>query len=287
MIVYYNGFWSGFHTNQDPVNEPFFTKLLTLVFNKPVSSTKDIYNADILIESIFTDNPAIKIRTWKYSILFSGESRATTNIDLYSLVLWTKNNMPRFVALPLFIPYIECNKLENNIRFKRDIITVPSKMVCAIISNPHGHIRNTFINRLEARGVHIINGGSYKNTLGYTIPGPYNSKSMIDFISQYKFVMSMENSYDDYYITEKIIHGLVAGTIPIYWGTDKVFEYFNNDRFLYLKDSTIESMDSIIDSMINITDNEYLIMVNKPSFSKHAFLDPIVKSVQKELMLTQ
>ena len=281
MFIYYSGFWNGFHTNQDPVNETFFNKLLTMVFNKHIRSTKDIYNADILIESIFTDTPVIQSKAWKYSILFSGESRITANTDLYSVVLWIKNDYLKYIALPLFIPYLECNNLDNTIRSTRSINIVPSKMVCAIISNPCGQVRNTFIDLLEARGVHVINGGSYKNTLGYTIPGPYNSKYMIDFISQYKFVISMENSYGEYYISEKIIHGFVAGTVPIYWGTDKVFEYFNKERFLYLKDDNAESINTIIDYMVNITDQQYLEIVNKKVLIKDNLLDPIIESIQK------
>ena len=31
----------------------------------------------------------------------------------------------------------------------------------------YGIVRNTFINTLNARGIHVINGGSYNNTLEF------------------------------------------------------------------------------------------------------------------------
>ena len=37
-----------------------------------------------------------------------------------------------------------------------------------------------------------------------------------------KFIISMENSIGDTYITEKVLHGLLADTIPIYWGTNNI-----------------------------------------------------------------
>ena len=186
MFIYYNGFWNGFHSKEDPVNEGFFTKLISMVFNQSVSSTDDIYKADILIESIFTDIPVIQSKSWNYSILFSGESRISLNANLYSTVLWMNNDYPKFIALPLFIPYLECNNLENILRHSKNINRVPSKMVCVVNSNSGAHVRNSFINTLSLRGIPVINGGCYENTLGYVIPGPYNSKSLIDFISEYK-----------------------------------------------------------------------------------------------------
>jgi len=284
MQAYYNGFWNGFHTKHDPVHEGFFSDLLTKVFELPVKRTTSIEDADILVESIFTNSPAIKLKAWKYSILFSGESRISSESELYSAVLWIKNDLPKYVALPLFIPYITCNNLEVQLRAPKSIVSVPTKMACAVISNPLGAVRNSFIDALQARGICVINGGSYKNTLGHTIGGSYNSSSMIDFMKQFKFVISMENSSGEYYITEKIIHGMVAGTVPIYWGTEKVFEYFNKDRFLYLNDDSHVSINNLIDSMLSMTDDQYLYIVNQPTIIKEELLGPIIDKLKGSIM---
>ena len=43
----------------------------------------------------------------------------------------------------------------------------------------------------------------------------------------------MENSYNHGYITEKLFNGLLAGCIPIYYGTEEVFDIFNSNAFIY------------------------------------------------------
>ena len=73
--------------------------------------------------------------------------------------------------------------------------------------------------------MHITYAGRYKNNIGIACPAPYNTKEFSDFVSKFKFVISMENSREDTYITEKVIHGLRAKTIPVYWGSTRVNQY--------------------------------------------------------------
>ena len=52
----------------------------------------------------------------------------------------------------------------------------------------------------------------------------------------YRFTIVIENcKYDNYY-TEKITDAFATGTIPVYWGTDNVFEVFNPDGIIRLTD---------------------------------------------------
>lgn len=53
-------------------------------------------------------------------------------------------------------------------------------------------------------------------------------------VSQYKYSLVIENSMDDYYISEKIFDSLVCGTMPIYYGSDKIFEVVPKEWFYYL-----------------------------------------------------
>jgi hypothetical protein len=77
----------------------------------------------------------------------------------------------------------------------------------------------------------------------------------------------MENTKIGHYITEKIINGFRAGTIPIYWGSQHVTKYFNSKRFLIIEDTSDSSMNSVIDKMVNMSDEEYLQIVNEPIFN--------------------
>mgnify|MGYP000088050997 FL=1 len=74
-------------------------------------------------------------------------------------------------------------------------------MVCAIISNPKGNIRNKFLDKLEQK-TEVVYGGSFRNNIGYNLQGDHNSIELINFMKQFKFVITMENNKEDYYIQE-------------------------------------------------------------------------------------
>ena len=54
-----------------------------------------------------------------------------------------------------------------------------------------------------------------------------------DAFSNYRFVLSMENSAQTGYISEKIFIGFLSGAIPIYSGTELIFDIFNKDAFIF------------------------------------------------------
>lgn len=44
----------------------------------------------------------------------------------------------------------------------------------------------------------------------------------------------MENSNDSYgYVSEKILHAFLAGSVPIYFGSRLVFDIFNAEAFIF------------------------------------------------------
>ena len=49
----------------------------------------------------------------------------------------------------------------------------------------------------------------------------------------YKYCLCMENAKSRHYITEKIIMAFLGGCIPIYYGTQEVWEVFNAKAFIY------------------------------------------------------
>tara|TARA_R110002012_G_scaffold235262_2_gene409113 strand:- start:142 stop:969 length:828 start_codon:yes stop_codon:yes gene_type:complete len=52
----------------------------------------------------------------------------------------------------------------------------------------------------------------------------------------YRFTVVIENCKHNNYYTEKITDAFATGTIPVYWGSDSVFETFNPDGILELTD---------------------------------------------------
>lgn len=85
----------------------------------------------------------------------------------------------------------------------------------------------------------------------------------------YKFVISAENVDEPGYVSEKLMHALLADSIPIYWGSKSVKELWrglNPNRFLYVKD--YGSLDELWDVVeyLDHNDTAYLSMVNQPIF---------------------
>ena len=42
----------------------------------------------------------------------------------------------------------------------------------------------------------------------------------VSIIADYKFVLALENSICPDYVSDKFFHGLISGTVPIYFGTE-------------------------------------------------------------------
>jgi hypothetical protein len=82
----------------------------------------------------------------------------------------------------------------------------------------------------------------------------------INFISQYKFTISFENSSFDGYTTEKLIQPMSVNSIPIYWGNPSVESDFNPQSIIILPDDSLQSIRKIIDYIIYLdkNDQEYI-----------------------------
>ena len=57
-------------------------------------------------------------------------------------------------------------------------------------------------------------------------------------MAPYKFAITMENTQELGYLSEKIFSGVLAGTVPIYFGAPDVASYLNTDRFVFCNIST-------------------------------------------------
>ena len=97
---------------------------------------------------------------------------------------------------------------------------------------------------------------------------PRRLMDLTDIYRQYKFVITMENTEAEDYITEKLLLGLAADTIPLYFGACNVSDYFNPDRFLSY-DQEGRSWKRLIERVkfLDTHDDEYLSMLYKPKQS--------------------
>ena len=71
----------------------------------------------------------------------------------------------------------------------------------------------------------------------------------VRYYSTYQFVLAIENQWLEGYFTEKLINPILAGSIPLYWGHPKVFDYINKKRVIYLPDYTHPELFAYLDEL--------------------------------------
>ena len=148
-----------------------------------------------------------------------------------------------------------------------------------VVSNAQADpIRDAFFEKLCAYKK-VDSGGYYKNNIG-TKDG---IQDKLAFTSERKFSITFENSKVDGYVTEKILEGFSAHTIPIYWGCQEVVKYFNPEAFIYI--SGPEDVDAAIE-MIKYLDNNdeaYLNMLSQPALVSTDIADQVYQEMEEFL----
>jgi len=276
--VYFNGFWGGFIERTDPISVDFFTNLLFDIYGEQVSITESLDDANILVECAFTNKYFVNYKAWDASFLFTGESYHNAPKNTYSsytCILGPEQTGGNFVAFPFYVLYMKL--YPHNMAFS-PTKSITNNNTAAVIGYHHDSARCHFLEALEKR-MPVLYGGRYKNNIGGRIEGHFASDSLCDFYKGAKFVVTMENTKIGHYITEKLINGLRAGIIPIYWGSSHIAEYFNTKRFLILEDDSVEQIDAVIDKMANMSDEEYFRIVNEPIFNTGVDFDTIYNNI--------
>jgi hypothetical protein len=253
MYIYCNGFWNGFKECTDGINFSFFKHILENIFCEKIQLSENLEISDILLESHF-GNSLLFSKNWKHSLFFSGEGLhgLPKNSASYTFVLGGIDSGKNFIACPLYIIYEYCKPYTYN----KQIDKVPERDILAVISANHANsFRNNFIEELQQRGFSVDFGGSYKNNIGGSISGNWYTSEIQDVQSNYKLILALENSKQDYYITEKIINPLRAGTIPVYYGSENIDKFINKERIVIINENNIEQTFSEIGRLL--TDKDY------------------------------
>lgn len=134
------------------------------------------------------------------------------------------------------------------------------KFACMVVSNARAKERIEFFHQLS-KYKKVDSGGRYLNNVG----GPVANK--MDFIRDYKFVISFENSSYPGYTTEKLIEPMLVNSIPVYWGNTEVGKDFNTRSFVHVNRfaSYKEAVEYIIE--LDTDDAKYRQMVAEPWFT--------------------
>jgi len=141
------------------------------------------------------------------------------------------------------------------------------KRLCSYIqSNPWQPARTQFVTELIKSG-YCDSAGPHLNTTGYVIPRDRALK--MQYFSEGKFGIAMENGSHPGYVTEKLIDCYYAHTVPIYWGNRAVSRDFNPKSMIYV--DSISTVDDIV--ALSKNKNAYLDMLGASPFNANMLPD--------------
>ena len=256
--VYYNNFWTNYDSR-------FHNLLFSKIFGVEVVEVANYLEADILCNSVNKNNPhLLDKKPWKFTFLITYEnhygwgSPSVDNLNLYSCIISSFSGLKNQIIFPYFLERV----FDKGDIFSK-VNTVPNKTICAVMRNGQSRFRNNFLNLLD-KSTRVDYGGPYKNNMGSIVGGNHQDDELLKFYKQYKFVIAIENSKGDHYITEKIFNALKAGVIPIYWGSQNIGLYVNPKRFIHIKNESMDEMMRVVNLIQNMTDTEFNSMVSEP-----------------------
>lgn len=196
---------------------------------------------------------------------------------------------PRNLRLPFYVYQATPDELVVDSTPAEDVLKTKTKFCAFVVSNQNtkrGSKRVDFFHKLS-RYKKVDSGGRVLNNIGY------NVQDKIAFLRDYKFVIAFENRSYRGYTSEKIVHGMKARCMPIYWGNPGIEEDFNPRSFVNVHD--FSSLDEAVDYVVSLDQDDglYLKALREPYFSDNkpnifyntgrlgAFLKEIVENPER------
>jgi len=150
-----------------------------------------------------------------------------------------------------WIPVVYCrikyfNSIYNNFDFIRKRTNFKDKKFCLFTSrNLLNNNKKIIYNELSKFGKIDTLDMFDKRVKNKTC---YNSIELLELYNEYKFVLSIENSHTDGYVTEKVFNVFLAGSIPIYDGAPNILDYLNNDSFIKFDEKMSKKIELIVNN---------------------------------------
>lgn len=218
-------------------------------------------------------------------IFYSGENFCPDfNLFDYAIGFENMEYGDRYVYGPNYIlnPNYADDVKKMLVKHKREEIDKKNKSeFCSfVVSNGLGSsLRFDFFDELS-KYKKVNSGGRYHNNIGMPdgVPNKY------EFQKSHKFSICFENSSHPGYITEKLVQGFAAGTIPIYWGAYDVNSIFNEKAMVTVKDRS--DIPRAIEQIKEIDNNDrlYQAMLEQPAMLRFDYIEDIKINLERFLV---
>jgi hypothetical protein len=194
----------------------------------------------------------------------------TENHDLF-IEVWTHDDeMLKLLPNAKFVPTGGC-WLEP-----ADVRIFPKSDLCSFLASNKDR---TIGHKLRQHIRHIL--PSHIAQFGKKFREPTKTTAL----GKYAYSITVENSQRDTYFTEKLIDCFLTGTIPIYWGTHKVVEFFDSEGIIFFNNTN--DLDDILKGISMSTYYEKLDAVKANFELAGKFIFPEEWGINKESPSTE
>jgi len=260
--------------------ESFFSNLLRKFYHNCVIKETNSDDCHFVVCSMFEGSK--KITSDKaIRVFFNGEPTETDDPDKCDFVFDTKINEES-----IYIPFYVTSFYERRKNVITDLVkpiqNVEKTKFCAYMSYVCYEHREEFFTELSRYKQVDPLGKCMRKRVDNVCKAVSHTRwtyesdltfydRAVDKYLPYKFVIAFEKTDIPGYITEKIINPILAGAIPIYWGTSDVKKHFNPKRFIFVQDfEDIQSCIKYIEQ-IDQDDQLYQQIINEPFLINNDF----------------
>ncbi|MCI9479076.1 MAG: hypothetical protein HFI21_08760 [Lachnospiraceae bacterium] len=129
----------------------------------------------------------------------------------------------------------------------------------------------------------VHSGGKFLNNIGLPDGLPRGMQNKCEFQSQHKFSIVFENASHPGYLTEKLLGGFAASTVPIYWGDPRARECFNEKAFIQVLDDNLEEAIERV-KRADMDDELYLSYLQTPAFKDSEYREKKLNELEAFLV---
>lgn len=145
-----------------------------------------------------------------------------------------------------------------------------NKLICSVVSGFNGvpgyEDRRKFLEGFSKSTPQFDIFGRYSKSI-QSLPAYRDyAASKYQTLSQYRYNLAIENSVEDWYISEKIFDSLLCGCMPIYYGSEKIFDLLPNEWFHFLPDLSPKSI-KLANNLVH-TDSYLSVAENRAEIAK-------------------
>jgi hypothetical protein len=249
------------------------TNVFNKFFSKHLQKHNNIKNnkdCNIIIRSCLSGN--IWNTNKKPYIYWSGENRIPEKSTYESSSIYITTT---FLDLrnSIYIPYcLESHHIYKERLYKNN----NRKYFIGYCASHKVNIREDLFNKCVEK-IGINNCISYGNCYGkfketnFKCDGDYQNLGLINKYSNCIFIIAMENSIGDGYVTEKIVNAFYSGAIPIYWGSANINDFFNKEAFINVSD--FKDLDECIDYIVNLSKEKINYMQKQPIYNDNDLIN--------------